>query len=741
MTSLHYRTCPLCEATCGLELQIEDDAVTRIRGDRDDVFSKGFLCPKGSVLHHVHEDPDRLHQPLIKQTDGTHREATWDEAFAEIERLLLPCRERDGAASTAIYIGNPNVHGSGLVTLQGLAQTLATTNIYTARSVDQASREAANGFLYGDPGAYGVPDLDRTELLVIIGANPVASNGSLATAPDWPGRIDGIRERGGHVMVIDPRRTESADRADEWLGIRPGTDALLLAALANVIFAEGLADLRAANEYVDNVEAVRAAVRPYTPEAVAGPTGIAAETTRELARRIAQTDRTALYGRVGLHTNAFGTISSWLTDVVTIVTGNLDREGGVMFATPAAPSLSDPAEYPDGFVTGRWRSRVAGHPECQGEFPVATLPDEILTPGDGQVTSMICLAGNPARSAPDSARMEEALASLKCLVAVDIYRNETSQYAHVILPPASHLERSHYDLFFYPMGVRNIANWSPPLFEPTGPTEADIHLRLTGLLSGMGSDPDVSFLREMTTQLIVGAVLPELDAEAVAASLTGETVFDRFLDLMLRVGPYGAGLPDFGIPGQALEGSVGLSLEVLAANPHGIDLGPLEPRLPERLGTPNGRINLLPAAIEADLPRLQSLLEVGPPEDYSLIGRRYIRSNNSWMHNIRVLTKGRNRCTLMVHPDDAETLGVETGAMVSVEGKVGSVVVPVEVTDAIALGVVSLPHGYGHDADGQTIANDHPGVNSNLLTDPSVLDPVSGACSINGIPVRLVAQT
>lgn len=737
MSTLHYRTCPLCEATCGLELQVDGDVVTRIRGDRDDVFSKGFICPKGSVLHHVHADPDRLRQPLIKQADGSHAAATWDEAFAEIERRLLPLRERDGAASTAVYIGNPNVHGSGLVTLQGVMQTLATTNVYTARSVDQASREAANGFVFGDPGAYGVPDLDRTELLVLIGANPVASNGSLATAPDWPGRIDRIRERGGHVIVIDPRRTETADRSDEWLGIRPGTDALLLAAIANVIFAEDLSNLRAASQYVDNVEAVTAAVASFTPEAVAGPTGIAAETIRELARRIAQTDRTALYGRVGLHTNAFGTVSSWLTDVVTIITGNLDRDGGTMFATPAAPMLSDLSQYPDGFVTGRWTSRVGGHPECQGELPIATLADEILTPGEGQVTSMICLAGNPARSAPDSVRMEEALASLECLVAVDIYRNETSQYAHVILPPASHLERSHYDLFFYPMGVRNVANWSPALFEPNGPTEADIHLRLTGLLSGMGPDADLAFLRDMTTQLIAGAVLPELDAEAVAASLSGETVFDRFLDLMLRVGPYGAGLPDFGVPGRAAEGSEGLSLDVLAANPHGVDLGPLQSCLPDRLGTPNGRINLLPAAIEADLPRLHALLAAGTQGGFSLIGRRYIRSNNSWMHNIRVLRKGRNRCTLMVNPADAETLGVADGALVQVDGEVGSVIVPAEITDAIVPGVVSLPHGYGHEVDGQAVANANPGVNSNRLTDPGALDPISGACSINGIPVRL----
>lgn len=731
--SLHYRTCPLCEATCGLELRVEGDQVTRIRGDKDDVFSRGFLCPKGSVLHHVHEDPDRLRVPLIKQPDGTHREATWDEAFAEIERLLLPLRENGGPDSTAVYVGNPNVHGPGLFTLGGLSSAVGTRNFYTARTVDQASREVATGHLLGSTDLYGVPDLERTHLAVLIGTNPVASNGSLATAPDWPRHIDEIRERGGQVVVIDPRHTETAQRADTWLAIQPGTDALLLAALVTEVFESGRMDLGTVGHLVDQVDEVRTVLAPFTAGTVADRTGLSAEAISDLARQIMDAPSAAIYGRVGLQTNAFGTLASWLTDVLTIVTGNLDREGGTMFPNPAVPRLSNPAEYPDGFQTGRWHSRVAGYPEAQGEYPTATLADEILTPGPGQVTSMICLAGNPVRSCPDSTRMEDAMASLDCLIAVDIYRNETTQYAHVILPPPSHLERSHYDLFFYPMGIRNIANWSPELFEPTGPREEDIHLRLTGLLSGMGSAADTTMLGDLTVQLIAGSVLPGADIDLATAALEGTTVFDRVIDLLLRTGPYGAGIAEAGVPGADADG---LSLAKLMDNPHGIDLGPLNPQLEDVLCTPSGRIDLLPAPLANDLGRLHELVDSAPPA-YSLIGRRYIRSNNSWMHNIRVLRKGRNRCTLMMHPDDAAIIGAADGQLVTITGAVGSVQAPAEITDSVRPGVVSLPHGYGHDADGQAVATANPGVNSNILTDPSKVDPLSGACSINGIPVEL----
>ncbi len=715
MDNLHHRTCPLCEATCGLELEVTDGAVRRIRGDRDDVFSKGFLCPKGSVLHHLNDDPDRLRSPMIKQDDGSHREVTWDEAFAEVERLMVPLREAHGPDSTAVYVGNPNVHGSSIFSLQALVMALATTNLYTASSVDQLPKEIANGLLYGDPRAWGVPDLDRTDLLVVIGANPVVSGGSLATAPDWPGRIASIRERGGHVLVIDPRRTETAAKADDWWGIRPGTDVLLLAALAHTVFSEELVDLGAAAGYCDGLESLASALGPYSADRVATATGISADRIIDLARRLASTDRAVVYGRVGLQTHEYGTLASWLTDVVNIITGHLDVPGGQMFATPAM-ALTAPDEYPDGFTIGRWSSRVHGHPECRGELPTATLADEILVPGDGQVRSMICLAGNPVRSCPDSARLEEAFASLECLVSVDIYRNETSKHAHVILPPPGPLERSHADLFFYAMAVRNVVNWSPPLFAPTGPTEEDIHLRLAAITMGMGAGADLEPLRSMMLAGLGAMVAPEIDV----ADLSGDTLFDQAVDLLLRSGHYD-----------------GLSLDVLAENPHGIDLGPLEPTLPDRLRTPDRRITLVPPLIADDLPRLERLLDARPSGDVVLIGRRQLRSNNTWMHNVRILMKGTHRCTLLVPTSDAARLGIVDGDLVEITSRVGRVTAPAEVTDDLVEGVVSLPHGWGHDAEGQSIATGNPGVNSNVLTDPQVIDPLSGACAINAIPVSL----
>lgn len=716
MAEQHFRTCPLCEATCGLELQVDDGAVSRIRGDRDDVFSKGFLCPKGSVLHHLNDDPDRLRSPMVRQADGSHLEVTWDEAFAEVERLLMPLREAHGPDSTAVYVGNPNVHGSSLFSLQTLIMGLATTNLYTASSVDQLPKEVANGLLYGDPRAWGVPDLDRTDLLVIMGANPVVSGGSLATAPDWPGRIAAIRERGGHVLVIDPRRTETAAKADDWWGIRPGTDVLLLAAVAHTVFSEGLADLGAAGAYCDGLDRVEAAVAPFSADRAAEATGIPADQIVDLARRLASTERAVVYGRVGLQTHQFGTLASWLTDIVNIITGHLDVVGGQMFATPAAGLTAIPDEYPDGFTIGRWSSRVHGHPECRGEFPTATLADEILVPGEGQIRAMVCLAGNPVRSCPDSTRMDEAFASLECLISVDIYRNETSKHAHVILPPPGPLERSQFDLFFYAMAVRNVANWSPPLFESSGPSEEDIHLRLAAIVMGMGADADVEGLASMVLAGLGALTAPEFDL----AELSGDTLFDRAVDLLLRSGPY-----------------EGLSLDVLAANPHGVDLGPLQPGLPDRLRTPNGRIDLVPQVIAGDLPRLERLLEPDRSDQVLLIGRRQLRSNNTWMHNVRILMKGRDRCTLLVPAPDAERLGVVDGDLVELTSRVGKVTAPVEVTDDLVGGVVSLPHGWGHDAEGQAIATEHAGVNSNVLTDPLVIDPLSGACSINAIPVTL----
>ena len=734
--SLHYRTCPLCEATCGLEVAVEDETVVRIRGDRDDVFSQGFICPKGSTLKHLHEDPDRLRSPMVKR-DGAHVEVSWDEAFAEIERLMMPVIEEHGRESVAIYQGNPSVHNHAL-TIYGraLITSLGTRNIYSAGTVDQMPRHVSSGFLYGDPLAFPLPDLDRTDYLLMLGANPYESNGSLATAPDFPGRLTGIQERGGRFVVVDPRRTKTAKAADEHLVIRPGGDAAWLAALAHVLFDEDLIDTGAAGEHLDGVDEVRRVVAPFTPETVEQATWITPEVTRRIARELAAAPTAAVYGRIGTNTVPFGTLASWLTDVLTILTGNLDQPGGMMWAHPAhqPPHKAGPGR---GFVTGRRSSRVSGHPEVLGQFPVAALPEEIETPGPGKLRVFVTVAGNPARSIPDSDRTDAALAALDVMVSVDPYLNETTRHADVILPPPSQLERSHYDLAFYGQAIRNIANYSPALFEPDGPREEDIIARLALVASGAGADSDPQIIHDLVLDTVLasatkpGRALEGCDVADLRAQLGDRSPADRALEAMLRSGWAG---DHFGAtPG-------GLSMEVLDANPHGIDLGALTPQLPAMLRTTTGRIDMAAQPLIDDTARLvQSLDDVtdGPV----LVGRRHVRSNNSWMHNVNVLVKGRERCTLQVHPADAEAWGLCDGAHARITSAAGSVEAPVEVTDDIARTVVSLPHGWGHGAPGtrMNVAASRPGVNSNVLTDGSIIDPLSGNAVLNGIPVKIQA--
>lgn len=731
----HFRTCPLCEAMCGLEITLDGDRVVRVRGDRDDPFSKGFLCPKGASLGQLQEDPDRLHRPLVRRGDdpatATWEEVTWDEAFAEVERRLTPVLEAGGRDAVAIYLGNPSVHNpGGAVYNRPLVRALGTRNIFSASTVDQMPKHVSSGYLFGNPDLIPVPDLDRTDLLVMLGANPWESNGSLCTAADFPGRVEAIRARGGTVVVVDPRRTKTAEHADVHLAIRPGTDAHLLLALVNVLFAEGLVAPGRLAELIDPAafDVLRVAVAPWTPAVAAAATGLDETAIVELARRLAAAPSAAVYGRIGTHTAEFGTLASWAVDVLNVLTGNLDRPGGAMFPLAAHQRRGNGTGR--GFVTGRHRSRVKGHPEVRSELPVATLPDEIETPGEGQVRALVTVAGNPVLSCPDSTRMDRALGSLECMVSVDPYLNETTRHAHVILPPPGPLARSHYDLAFTTLSVRNVVKWSPPVIEHDGPQEAEILARLALIASGLGATADPAVIDDLVLQTVLGKAGDALGRDT--AELIAETdgpdrgSVDQVLDAMIRLGEYGDRFGD---------DPDGLNLAKLAEAPHGIDLGPLGPRLPEALKTPAGRIELCPEPILADLPRLEAAL--GRDEQLVLIGRRHLRSNNSWMHNVRTLVKGKPRCTLLVHPDDAASLGLSDGAPAEVRSRVGAVVAPVEISDEIRPGVVSLPHGWGHDVPGTklSVAHEFAGVNTNVLTDPEAIDPLSGNAVLNAIPV------
>jgi anaerobic selenocysteine-containing dehydrogenase len=741
-TTVHHRTCPLCEATCGLEITMKGAQVVRIRGDRANEFSKGFICPKGSSLNKLHEDPDKVRAPLIRRGDdpatATWDEVSWEEAFAEIERGLTPILEAHGRDAVALYRGNPSAHTlAGILYNRVLAKSLGSRNLFSAASVDQMPKHVSSGLMFGGPLLFPVPDLDRTDYLLMLGANPWESNGSLCTAPDFPGRVKAIQARGGKVVVVDPRRSRTAEEADEHLAIRPGADAHLLVAMVNTLFAEDLVDLGELAPHVNGQDELRAAVAPFTPDAVADVCGIDAEVIRRLARELAAAPSAAVYGRIGTCTVEFGTIASWAVDVVNVLTGNLDRPGGAMFPLPAHERASRPGAG-RGFVTGRHQSRVKGFPEVLGELPAATMSTEMETDGEGQVRALVTVAGNPVMSTPNAGRLDAALRALDFMVSVDIYINETTRHANVILPAPSPLERSEYALAFYGMGVRNFADWSPPLVEPQGPMEHQVLSRLALIVSGQGATADTGVIDEMMITGVLQKAISAPDSpiadrsiEELAAQLTGHSAIDHVVDAMIRTGAYGdwfGAVPD------------GLSLAKLEANPHGIDLGPLQPRLPDLLKTPSGRIELAPDAIVDDLDRLETSLAIHHNGDLVLVGRRHLRSNNSWMHNVNVLVKGKERCTLQVHPDDAAQLGLVDGGQAEVASRVGKVTAPVEVTDAIRPGVVSLPHGWGHDVAGTRmhVAADHAGVNSNVLTDEDQIDPLSGNAVLNGIPVTVV---
>jgi anaerobic selenocysteine-containing dehydrogenase len=735
-----YITCPLCEATCGLEVVSSGPEVISIRGNKNDVFSRGYICPKAYALKELHSDPDRVRAPMIR-TGETWREVTWDEAFGEIERRLTPILTEHGRDSVAVYLGNPTIHNlSGQLYNSVLLRALSSVNIYTASTVDQMPKQVSCGLMFGHFLSIPIPDVDNTDYLLILGANPLVSNGSLLTAPDMRGRLRRIKERGGKVVVIDPRRTRTALEASEHHFIQPGTDPWLLLGIVHSLFDEGLVHPGRLQEHLNGVETVRVLAQEYSPEVVAPICRVAPETIRQLARDLAGADRAAVYGRIGTCTQEYGTITSWLVDVLNVLTGNLDHEGGVLFPKAAAGSRNATGVPGTGrgMRLGGKKSRVRGASQVAGELPVAVLAEEITTPGAGQIRALITVAGNPALSTPESERLDTALDTLDFMISVDGYLNETTRHADVLLPPPTPLQRSHYDLAFYQLSTRNIAHYSHPIFalEPGQQEEWKTLLRLTGIVAGQGVSADIAALDDFVAYQVVsrevgmaGSRVEGRDAGELLAALQPSRGPERLLDFLLRVGPYGDA---FGAqPG-------GLTLAAIEDNPDGLDLGPLQPRIPEVLRTPSGKIELAPEPIVADLDRLRRGMSRSVPA-MVLIGRRELRSNNSWMHNVPALMKGDDPCTLLLHPDDATRLGLADGDRARISSSASSVEAPVQITRDIMSGVVSLPHGWGHDQPGtrMSVANARHGVNINRLMSNLAIDPLSGNAALNAIPVKI----
>jgi anaerobic selenocysteine-containing dehydrogenase len=684
-----YRACPLCEAICGLEFRLAGGALAAIRGDTADPFSGGHVCPKGNAILDLEADPDRVRRPL-RRRGRDFEEIGWDEALAEAGERLAAVQAAHGADALAVYVGNPNVHHFGhLAYLPALLRSLRTRNVFSASSVDQWPHQLVARAMYGHQFLLPIPDLDRTQWMLMLGANPVASNGSLMTAPGVARRLQALTAR-GRLVVVDPRRTETAAIASEHLPIRPASDALFLLAFVQELLRLGRPRTDAWADRLAGLDAALAAITRFDTTRLEHASGIPRATVARLAREMRDAPAAVVYGRMGVSTQAFGTLCQWLIQLANLLTGNLDREGGALPNEPAIP-ITGPGTSRG--QRDRWRSRVRGLPEFAGELPVAALAEEILTPGEGQVRGLLTCAGNPVSSVPGGRALDAAIAGLDCYVAVDIYVNETTRHAQLILPPASPLTQWHYDLIFNAFAVRRVARLNAPLFEPRADERADWQI-----LDGLGAAHARAAGRDWK---------PQPDPRTLIA----------------------AGLA---------RGGSGLTLADLDAAPHGLDLGPLRPSLARRLETDSGRIECAPDFILADLPRLATALaEPEPSGALRLVGRRHVRSNNSWMHNAPRLVKGKPRHHLLVHGGELAARGIADGARVRLRSRTGAIEIEVQADGDLPPGVACLPHGFGHDREGVRLgrARALAGASYNDLADPLALDVPSGNAALNGLAV------
>ncbi|GAA6131577.1 molybdopterin-dependent oxidoreductase [Halopseudomonas sabulinigri] len=696
MSVTHFRACHLCEAICGLAIETEGERILSIKGDAQDSFSRGHICPKAVALQDIQNDPQRLRQPVKRVGDEWHT-IGWDEAFELVAHRFAAIQREHGNNAVGVYMGNPNVHNYGSMTHGNyfLGQ-LRTRQRYSATSVDQLPHHLVSLWLYGHMLMIPIPDIDHTDFFLMLGANPIASNGSIMTVPDVGKRIKELKGRGGKLVVVDPRRSETAEVASEHLFIQPGTDVALLLGLLNTLFAEELTKASPALDATLGLNEVAAAVRPFSAEKMAAHCGITVEQIKQLARDFAAAERAVCYGRMGVSVQRYGTLCQWLIQVINLVTGNLDAPGGSLFPEPAFDVVSKGR----GGHFNAWQSRVSGLPEFNGELPSAVLAEEILTPGEGQIRALFTSAGNPVLSTPNGRQLDEALAGLDFMVSVDLYINETTRHADIILPPTSSLEHDHYDITFNNFAVRNVTRYNEPVLpKPEGA------------------------LHDWEIFVGLGQAFARVNGQPARETMPPA----EMVDLAMRSGPHGERL----------------SLAELQQHPHGIDLGPLQPNLLRRIQTESKKIELAQPLMLQDLQRVAAELQGLMPQqgELRLIGRRHVRSNNSWMHNYQRLVKGKPRDQLLMHPRDLAERGLQDGQLVTVRSRIGAVNVLVSATDEVAQGVVSLPHGWGHNRSGTQIevAERNAGVSVNDLTDERFFDPVTGNAAVNGVRVEVVA--
>jgi anaerobic selenocysteine-containing dehydrogenase len=734
-----FRICPLCEAGCGLEVYVEDGSVVKIRGDKNYPPSQGYICPKGAALKDLHEDPDLVRTPLIKE-NNSFREASWDEVFKLIEEKFLKIREEHGSNSIGAYLGNPNTHTmAGGLFLGPFLKSLKSKNLFTASTVDQMPKLAACGFMYGNPMRVPVPDINNTDFFVVFGANPLVSNGSLMSAPDMKKRIKKLKERGGKLAVIDPFKSATAEQADIYIPVNPGTDAVLLLSIINIFFRDNLVSLNQDQNLFKNFEELKKEAEEFTPEKAEQICGIEKDSIEILAKQIADTEKCSVYGRMGTCTVKYGAVTSWLIEAVNILAGNFDKKGGNLFPRPA--HIPDGSLPKKGFKVHRFKSRVSGAGEVMGELPVSVMAEEMETQGEGQIKGFITIAGNPVIAVPESERLDKALDQLKFMVSVDYYINETTRHADVILPPASPLSHGHYDFFFHGLAVRNFASYSRPVIEKSDQEKDkwEILAKLILIMKNKGwqtpaQEIEKSMLNDIASQVIKGLGGEEkagVTNEVLISMLNGEKGPERILDFLLRIGPYG---DNFGLNPD------GINLLKIIENNNYIDLGDLEPWCEKALLTPDSKIDIYPEDIKNSVKKLKKELKNSMEEkknEFILIGRRHLRTNNSWMHNISSLSKN-NRCTLFMNPADAQKIGIKNEDRVKVRTEVSEIIIPVEIKEQIKENVVSIPHGFGHDFEDirMETARKNPGVNVNRII-PQKIDPVSGTSVLNGVSVKI----
>ncbi len=698
----HYRACHLCEAICGLEIKTQGQEILSIKGDKKDPVSQGFICPKATAIADIHNDPDRLRMPHKRVGDDWH-EISWDEAIELTAKKLVDVQLQHGDNAVGFFAGNPGVHNYGNLTHgPAFRRVFGSKNHFSATSLDQLPHQLTSWAMYGHQFALPIPDVDHTQLMVIMGGNPLASNGSIMTIPNAPKRLKAIKERGGKLVVIDPRRTETAEIASQHLFIKPGSDAYVLMAIINTLFTNDWAHTTHLSQYTEGLEQVKSSAAGFSLALAEQKSGIPAKQIEQIAKDLSTTERAVIYGRMGVSVQEFGALCQWAIQVINLLIDATDTVGGALLTSPAFAYVTKGA--PGAGYFNRFTSRVSGLPEFSGELPAVTLAEEILTPGEGQIKAMVTIAGNPVISNTNANAMEQAFESLDFYVAFDFYINATTRHADLILPPTSPLEHDHFDIAFLRFAVHNSVRMNPAVFEPQADALHDWQA--------------FNAVAKRVAQL-KGIEFKELPAP------------DKLVAFGIENGFYG----------EQQNPSSALTMQKIMAAPHGIDLGPLEPSLTKRIATKNGLIDAAPEFIINDLKRLADAAEQTNSDDLLLIGRRHVRSNNSWMHNYHRLVKGKPRWQLMMHPDDLAARGLKDQANVIIKSRVGEVTTTVISTDELMPGVVSLPHGWGHNKKGvkMNIATQQDGVNCNELTDEKFIDKLCGNAALNGVPVTVTA--